>query len=834
MRRRAAVIFLVSAAVLADEVVLVRAFSIGLWHHFAYMVISIALLGFGASGTLLAVLVRAKKPPESASSGAGASAWLAASAAMFAIFLPLSFALTQKIPFEPYLIVWDHQQWFYLGCYYLVLFVPFFAAATAVGLVLISESEDSPRLYFFNLIGSAAGAAMAVSLLQVGTVERVVLAVTGLAQGAALLALLDLLSARKPRSTRALAALAAVMVAILPLYYMVRPFSVRLSPYKGLSYALNLPGAQELATRSSAIGRVDVVGSPAIRQAPGLSLVTPAEAAIPTQLGIFVDGEVAGAITAFKGDVRDVAYLDWMSTAAHSVLGPTSPDVCVIGAGGGASVLLALRHGARRVDAVEMDANVVQLLRETFRDFSGALYKRPEVRIHVADGRAFLEAARTQWDVIDISLVDSFAAAAVGLGAVNESYLYTREAFKTYLQHLRSGGILTVTRWIRTPPRDELKLFATAIAALEEMGLSPASRLVLVRSWATATLLAKREPFTPEELAAVRNWSEERLFDVAYFPAMAAGEGNRFNILARDWYGEGAAALLAGGTRSDRFFREYPFFIRPATDDQPYFFHFFRWRSLPALLSTGDLSWVPFVEWGYLILIATLIQAVLFGIVIIFMPLLLLRQHASNGPPRVLRTRMSVLAYFLLLGIGFMFVEMALIQRLVFFLANPIYAVAVVLAGLLLVSGLGSRWAGRKLREGYSERRLACSAALAVAATAALYAFALRPLLMPLIGWPMAARITVALAVMLPLAFMGMLFPLGLRHVGRCHAHLLPWGWAINGCASVIATSLATLLAMGSGLSIVMLAAAACYVLAMLVASRWSEVAETGLARNPS
>lgn len=820
-------ILLVSAAVLADEVVLVRAFSIGLWHHFAYMVISIALLGFGASGTLLAVQARAKKSPESAGNGAGASHWLAASAGMFALSLPLSFALIQKIPFEPYLIVWDQQQWLYLGCYYLILFVPFFAAATVIGLVLISESEDSPRLYFFNLIGSAAGAAMAVSFLQLLTVEQVVLAVTGLAQGGALLALLDLLSARKPLRSRVYAALSIVAVAILPLYYMVRPFSVRLSPYKGLSYALNLPGAQHLATRSSAIGRVDVVASPAIRQAPGLSLVTPAEAAIPPQLGIFLDAEAAGAITAFKGDFGDVAYLDWMGTAAHSVFGPTSPDVCIIGAGGGASVLLALRHGARRVDAVEMDANVVELLRETFRDFSGALYKRPEVRIHVADGRAFLEAARTQWDVIDISLVDSFAAAAVGLGAVTESYLYTREAFRTYLRHLRHGGILTVTRWIRTPPRDELKLFATATAALEEMGLFPASRLVLVRSWATATLLVKREPFTPEELTAVRNWSEERLFDVAYFPAMIAGEGNRFNVLTRDWYGEGAAALLAGGEPRDEFFREYPFFIEPATDDRPYFFHFFRWRSLPALLSSGDMSWIPFVEWGYLILVATLIQAVLFGIVITFMPLLFLRKHASNGPPRVFRTRMSVLAYFLLLGIGFMFVEMALIQRLVFFLANPIYAVAVVLAGLLLFSGLGSRWAGLKLQQRWSEKRLACSAAIVVAATAVLYSFALRPLLMPLIGWPMTARIAVALVVMLPLAAMGMLFPLGLRHVGRCHPHLLPWGWAINGCASVIATSLATLLAMGGGLTNVMLVAAACYVLAMLVASRWPVMAET-------
>ena len=689
MRRREAVLFLVSAAVLTDEVVLVRAFSIGLWHHFAYMVISIALLGFGASGTLLAVLARGKVPLGARyASRVGGAGWLAASAVLFAVTLPVSFALAQKIPFDPFLIVWDRQQFLYLGCYYVVLFVPFFAAATVVGLALITESDESPRLYFYNLIGSAAGAVLAVSFLEIAPVEQTVLAVAGLAQGAAVFALLEAVALPAAPRNRLLAAVAVLAMAGLTLYYAVRPLAVRLSQYKGLSYALNLPGARLLATRSSAICRVDAVASPAIRQAPGLSLVTPPEAAIPPQLGLFVDAESAGAVTAFEGGTSVLGYLDWMSTAAHYFARPDSPRVCVLGAGGGANVLLALRHGARQVDAVELDANVVRLLRESFRDFSGALYDRPDVHVHRAEGRAFLEAAATQWDVIDISLVDSFAAAAVGLGAVNESYLYTQEAFATYLRHLRPGGVLAVTRWIRTPPRDELKLFATVVAALEGMGLPPAERMVLVRSWATATLLVKRKPFTAAELIALRRWAEERLFDTAYFPGMAAGEGNRFNILAHDWYAEASGALLTSGARRDGFFREYPFYVQPATDDRPYFFHFFRWRALPMMLSTAGLAWIPFVEWGYLILVATLIQAALLGGFLIVLPLALLRRSTPDRPRSGRGTRLLVLAYFLALGIGFMFVEMALIQHLVFFLANPIYAIAVVLAGLLLVSGL--------------------------------------------------------------------------------------------------------------------------------------------------
>ena len=819
-------LFLVSAAVLADEVVLVRAFSFGLWHHFAYMVISIALLGFGASGTLLAVLARARtRLGTGYASPLPSGGWLAA-AVLFALTLPVSFQIAQKIPFEPFLIVWERQQLFYLGCYYLVLFVPFFAAATVIGLALITEPDESPRLYFYNLIGSAAGAALGVGILEIARVELAVLAITGLAQAAAIFALLAVMAPLAAHGKRRIAILTVLPMVALTLYFAIRPPAVRLSQYKGLSYALSLPGARRVATRSSAMSRVDVVASPAIRQAPGLSLVTPSEAAIPPQLGLFVDAESAGAVTTFDGDTGKLTYLDWMTTAAPYYAMAESPRVCVLGSGGGAAVLLALRHRAQHVDAVELDANVVSLVRETFNTFSGALYDRPDVHVHIAEARAFVEAASTQWDVIDLSLVDSFAAAAVGLGAVNESYLYTQEAFETYLQHLRPGGVLAVTRWVREPPRDEVKLFATAVAVLERMNLRPAERLVLVRSWATVTLLVKRELFTAPELTGLRHWAEDRLFDAAYFPGIAPGEGNRFNVLARDSYAEAAEALLAGGARRDRFYREYAFFVQPASDDRPYFFHFFRWRTLPFMLSSVGLAWIPFVEWGYLILVATLIQAMLLGGLFIVLPLVLLRRHmavtkAASRSRSDWRSRLCVLIYFLALGFGYLFVEMALIQRLVLFLANPVYAVAVVLAGLLLVSGFGSGWAARHLRDGSSVARFAYRAALAVAAITIVYAFALRAALMPLLGWPLAGRMGIAFVAMLPLAAMGMLFPLGLRYLGRTRAELLPWAWAINGCASVVATSLATLLGLGAGLVTLLVAAAACYVVVALVACHW-------------
>src|SRR5437879_12538886 len=247
------------------------------------------------------------------------------------------------------------------------------------------------------------------------------------------------------------------------------------------------------------------------------------------------------------------------------------------------------------------------------------------------------------------------------------------------------------------------------------------------------------------------------------------------------------------------------------------------------MLGTVGTAWIPFVEWGYLILVATLVQAALLGALLIALPLVLLRRGSQPNDSTPARSpsgqhaQLWVLLYFLALGLGYLFVEMALIQRLVFFLADPIYAVAVVLAGLLFVSGLGSAFAARQLRKGISATRLACLAAIVVAVTGTVYALGLHTILTQLLSLPLSTRIAIAFTVLLPFAAMGMPFPLVLRQLGQSRAELLPWAWAINGCASVIAGPLATLLALGAGLPTVLLAASAFYAVAALLAGTWQE-----------
>ncbi|MGH9804579.1 MAG: spermidine synthase, partial [Candidatus Acidiferrales bacterium] len=587
-------LLLLSSAVLAYQIALMRAFSISLWHHFAYMVISIALLGFGASGTFLALWRRREQQTAEA---------FAAFAALFALSLPVSFAVAQRIPFNPFLLLWEPRQLLGLSLYYLVLFVPFFLAATAIGLLLVARAREAPRVYFFNLLGSGLGSLLAVIFLFLVPAERSVLLIYALAAGAALL-----VAEALPRLGRAAVVLS--LVAAFYAFHLGGFLAIHPSQYKGLSTALNLPGAEILAQRSSPLGRVDILRSPAFRHAPGLSLVSPALP--PPQLGVFIDAESAGAFTAFDDRRESVEFLDWTSAAAHFNLHLDSHGrrVLVLGAGGGADVLLALYHGAARpavggarVDAVELNPHLIALARREFAGFTGHLFHRPQVSIHFGEARAFLERAARgspqQFDLIQISLLDSLAASAAGVTALDENYLYTVEALDRATGLLSPDGVLAITRWLKMPPRDSLKLFLTAVAALEARGATnPGDHLAFVRSWATGTLLIKRSPFTPGEIAALKQFCEERLFDLDYFPGIRPEDANRFNRLDRSYYFEAARDILAGPDRRAALLRDYPFNLAPATDDRPFFQHFFRWRALPLLLEAYGRQGLPFLEWG--------------------------------------------------------------------------------------------------------------------------------------------------------------------------------------------------------------------------------------------
>lgn len=784
-------IALMSAAALAYEVLLMRLFSIIQWHHFAAMIISMALLGYGASGTVLS-LNRQRLLPHYASV-------FVACAVLFAVTTGVCFQFAQQLPFNAEEVLWDWQQPLWLLLIYLLLAVPFLFAATCTALSFARFGEAVPRVYAMDLLGAGAGSVGAVAVLFWLLPQQALQAVSMLALTAAAMAWWQL--QLRPRPVFLLLLLSSLLVMFIP-----AP-ALQISPYKGLPQALQIAGTRIVAERSSPLGQLSVVASEQVpwRHAPGLSLLAQTEP--PPQLAVFTDGDGMTVINHYRGDNAPLAFLDQMTSALPYHL-QKPQRALILGAGGGSDVLQARYHGVPRVDAVELNPQMAQLVQRDFADYAGPLYDGTAIRLHVAEARGFVSDSAEHYDLIQLAALDSFSASAAGLRSLHESYLYTVEALQTFFQHLTPGGYLALTSWVKLPPRDTLKLVATAIDVLRAEGVAdPAQHLALIRSWQTSTLLLKRGPFTDMERESLRRFCQERSFDLAYYPGMSRAEANRYNVLAEPFFYDGTLALL--GPHRERFLAQYKFDLQPATDDRPYFFHFFKWSGLQELLALRQQGGMALLEWGYLLLVATALQALLASIVLIVLPLLRLRAPG----PRLARQheRLQVLGYFFLLGIAFLFVEIAFLQKLVQFLHHPLYATSLGLATFLIFAGLGSWLAqGSGLQAGPKR-----SVAIAIAAIALLcigYPTLLDPLFHKAAAWPVLLKALLAVAIIAPLAFcMGLPFPLGMARLSANRPDLVPWAWAVNGCASVLSAVLAALLAIQFGFSSVVLIAAVLY-----------------------
>lgn len=797
---------MMAATALGYEVLLMRLFSIIQWHHFAYMIISLAMLGYGMSGTFLAINKQRLLPRF--------GHVFVVNQALFAVSAVCCFLLAQQLPFNPEAILFDVTQPLWLLLMYFLFCLPFFFAANCTGLALAYFNTQVGRLYAADLIGAGLGSVAIIALLFVVFPSKALQILGCMGFGSIALAWWEMHKEHPGLSRRLLAGM--VLLAGLPLVLPADWLALQLSPYKGLSQTLNIHGTRLLGQTSSPLGLISVVESTEIplRHAPGLSLV--AEKAPPRQLGVFVDGDNMTAIAARATARSQQDYLDQVTSALpYHLVAPEA--VLVLGAGGGAEVLQARYFNARQIDGVELNSQMIDLVQSRYGEFAGNLYNSPGVRIHIAEARGFVARQSQQYDLIQLALLDSFSASAAGLYALNESYLYTVEAIVEYLQHLSTQGLLSITRWVELPPRDSLKLFATAIEALKRTGaLKPEAQLIMIRGWQTATLLVKNTPFTQVEINRMRQFCEQRLFDVAYYPGISSSEGNRFNVMPQPYFTQATRALL-GGER-DTFLSRYKYDLHPATDDRPYYFHFFKWRLLPELLALQGQGGMGLLEWGYLLLAATLVQAVTFSTILILLPLWLLRRRASQ--PVYVQGRFAMFGYFFALGLGFLFLEISMMQKFSLFLQNPLYAAAVVISSFLVFAGLGSRYSARWATQSHIRptvmRAIACIASIAL-----LYLAGLTPLFDHLLALPTWVRIVLSVLLIMPLAFcMGMPFPLGLSRLSACAPAEIPWVWGVNGCASVLSAILATLLAMQIGFSGVVVSAILIYALAGFCISR--------------
>ena len=791
-------LFLLSAATLAFEINLSRLFSVAQFYHFAFMIVSIALLGFGASGTILAI-----KPRLAMRISPGGFPWLSLAAGLSVLG---AYLLINRLPFDSFSIAWDRRQIYILILHYIVLATPFFFTGMAIGSLLSVYSDRAGSIYALNLFGSAVGCILAWIAPGMLGGEGTVLLCSGLAGLAALIC--SLTATERVGKWHPWSLIVSFGLLAFSLAYWQLPrgwLELRLSPYKSLSYALQYPGAQQIYQRWNAISRVDVVRSPGVHSFPGLSYryLRP----LPAQDALFVDGDELSPI------LRPGSSLEFAAYRSDAVAFQLRPEASVLALEprGGLDIAAALALGAHNVTAVEVNPLIVEA--------ASHIYHQPGVQVHIESDRSYLRRSAGQFDIVILSLASSYHPVRSGAYSLAEDYRYTVEAFQDAYRHLAPDGLLVVNRWLQMPPSESVRAFALAVTALERSGADPSQQIVALRGYNTATLLVKRGSFTAQELELIRGFAAERAFDLIYAPGIHPEDTNRFNILAESVYYQAFSSLLETQPRQ-AFYSSYPYDIAPPTDDHPFFGHYFKWSQAPQVLAELGKTWQPFGGAGYFVLLALLALAVLLAAILILLPLAIARFIPGREKSDLDLTpgaAVAPLVYFAAIGLAFLLAEIPLIQRFILYLGQPSYAMTTVLFSLLLFSGLGSHFSPR------IPARLALGLlVILLILISPLLATAFEATL----GLPLSYRLVIGTVLLAPLGFlMGIPFPAGLRWLSsgftaatssKTSIPIIPWVWGVNGAASVIAAVAAALLALTWGYSWVLRLSAVCYAIAWI------------------
>ena len=763
---------LTSFAALLLELALTRLFSVVLFYHFAFLAISIALLGLGAGGVCAYFLKLRLAGTDTRS--------LAARLCMTnSVVVVVVLEITLRVPVSLH-VSWSNFA--RLTAIYLAAAVPFFLTGLLFAVVFARETRRIPHLYGADLCGGALACLAVVPLLNWAGGPNVIL-IAGATMAAAGMIWAE------PRSRRSVALLPLLLLGLVGLNYSGRLIDVVYA--KGM---FRDPASVEFA-RWNALSRVEVD-----HQGQGKVVV--------------IDADASTYI--MNADVSRWHDTEWESDlmsappALANVLRPHG-EFAIIGPGGGVDVLRAIANGSPSVTGIEINPIIATtIMRERYADYSQHLYQRPDVHIHVTDGRSFLRSTKQQFDVVQMTLVDTWASTAAGAFALSENNLYTVEAFREYFNHLKPAGMIAITRWEFRHPREALRVVAVAMEALHQLGVSNPERNFIVASQGSldddgipVVVLAKKTGFTTSEEDAVTSHLDKYSgLEPLYLPS--DHDQNPFSdlIASNDPY---------------TFARGYPYNTAPVTDNAPFFFF-----TLKAGQILGEKGLRGGIDWkvnlGVLVLLLVLAISLIAVLAFLVLPLALRSRSGRQSPLPLL--------YFVAVGLGYILVEIAFIQRFVLFLGHPTYALTVVIFLLMLSSGAGSL-----LSRVWLPRTNSCWVPLVlVVVTLVADVFFLPGRLAALVGMDFGYRLLVSGALLIPLGFvMGMPFPTGLRALaslpapqflaeqGGASDNAVEWAWAMNAAASVLGSVLAMVIAIQFGLTVTLACGAAAYLLALLL-----------------
>lgn len=769
-------LFLVTLATLMYEILLTRIFSVTMWYHFAFMAISIAMFGMTV-GALLVYLF------PGFFAAARARLHLALSALAFSVAIVLSFLAHLRFPPGS---GGTGQGFSSLALTYTVVSIPFMFSGIAVCLALTKFPKQVGKLYAADLSGAAVGGILLILTLNLTDGLTAVIVVAFLACLGAAFFSLDL----RRRSLAWLAALGCLLflaVAVANSTLAVRGMSLfRLTWVKGSREP------KALLEKWNSYSRIRIFRDPKSLDKPfGWGLSALAVTPIPPveQLGLTIDASAFTVLTNYGGDLSRVEYLKYDVTNIAHYLRPEA-EVLVIGAGGGRDVLSALAFGQKSVVGVEINKDILRAVIGKFGEFTGHLDRNPKVRLVNDEARSYIARSNATYDLIQSSLVDTWAATAAGAFVLSENSLYTVEGWSIFLKHLKPHGILSFSRWYRGDRSASIyRLTALATTSLVRAGVrNPRQHVAIVRNPEIGTLLVSRDPFSSKDLETLDAVSRRMKFDVVLSPTTARDR---------------TLATITSGKGLGQFIAQYPLNIAPPTDDNPFFFQTRRLGDAFKHVGPSRQNAVPVL--GFLLVIVTGLTVV--GIIL---PLV----FTSRKPG--LKKSGPLFLFFAAIGFGFMLVEVSQMQRLILFLGHPSYSLSVVLFVLLLAGSLGSFTTNRLRTDNLGKSGTVRLASLLIMLT--LFGLVTPWAIRAFESAVTVVRILVAVAILAPIGiFMGMAFPLGMRLASVRSTSLTPWLWGINGSASVWASVAAVVIAMAAGISASFWAGVFCYLFAVLM-----------------
>jgi hypothetical protein len=777
-------VFLISFSAVGWQLGLMRCLLISRYDHFSFLVISCALLGFGASGTLLLVFRDALRGREESVFQWGVI--------FFGASIPVCYRVGEVLPlsvyFPSYALCASLGWWF---VFWLLHLIPFVLAGALIGIALIMEKERVHRTYAASLAGSGAGTLGAILLMKCA-------AANALAASFGLVALAAAVFCGSPSrggSVRLRRVTAAGLAICLAAAIAAGPdgmFPESVDEFKTLAYVRRLMeqgSAETLSTLHGPRGRIDLVSSAHFHSLLSFSSHEP-----PPRMDIILrDGIQAGAIPLLKAP-EDAKFLHSTLTALpYRFVDPER--VLILGEDGALYVWAARLSRAKSIVLVQSDENVLRIL----RDHQSRPLDDPRIQVVIAGPRAFLDSNRGEFEVIHLACLEGFAAGSGGIGGLRENYLATVEGFAECLRALSPRGLACAARGIQDPPRDNIRIAATWIEALERSGLSaPGDCLLMARDELVCASFAAKGPIDKTVAAQFAATAQTMGWDCEWFPGVKAESTNKVHALpgppgtAVSWYQYALQSLLSA-SRED-FYRSWICHVRPATDDRPFFFDFFRWASISILWDAFGPHWAARSEMGFLALVLGFAWSVIVAAILLLLPLLLHKWNQTNNHRRGYAASTG---YFAALGLAFMFVEMCFIQLFTRFLGDPLHAAALVVGGLLVFAGMGSIVQPTLTR---IVPRGLLGVMIGLSGLVAAQSLLLPPLFKQAAMLPELAKVLLALAALAPVGvLMGAPFPWGLAALNDSSGRKAAFAWAVNGFASVAASSLAVILAMTYG-----------------------------------